>query len=256
MIQVVNRAIDILELLAKQRDRLYTLSEISTQLGLNNGTCANIIKTLVNRGYIEQKSRKAGYCLGSMAYLLTGNYLYKREILEAAREPMKHLVNEFNEGAILSVLKDNRRIILHEIRSSHELQVVNKKEKDAYMTSTGRMILACLDKKNLLNYVQSYGLPSADVWPDIADQDDLILELQKIRKKNLAVQISQAQIVGMAVPLFKNKEIIGSLGIYLPQSRYTQARRERMETALQEAGKTINHQLNHSIPETKKQSAL
>lgn len=254
MIQVVNRAIDILELLAKQPDRLHTLSEISTQLQLNNGTCANIIKTLVTRGYIEQKGRKAGYCLGSMAYMLTGNYLYKREILEAADAPMKALVEEFNEGVILSVLKDNRRIILHEIRSSHELQVINKKEKDAYMTSTGRMILACLDKTTLSGYIQSYGLPSADIWPDIADQDDLIMELQKIRKKNLAVQISQAQVVGMAVPLFKNKEIIGSLGIYLPLSRYTHPRQQRLETALKEAGKTINHQLNRAVAETKKQS--
>jgi len=251
MIQVINRALDILELLARERERLFTLSEISTELALNNGTCANIIKTLVTRGYIEQKGRKTGYCLGSMAYMLTGNYLYKKEILDAANEPMIRLSNEFNEGIILSILKDNRRIILHEIRSSHELQVINKKEKEAYSTSTGRMILACLNNKTLNNYIRTYGLPTPEIWPDIADQDDLAMELQKIRKKNLAIQISKAQIVGMAVPIFKDKEVVASLGIYLPQSRYTAPRQTRFEQALKEAGETINQHLNMHSTESK-----
>ncbi len=250
MIQVIHRALDIMELIATDRSRLYTLSEISSQLKLNNGTCANIIKTLVSRGYIEQEGRKTGYRLGSMSYLLTGNYSHKQELLEAAKEPMNILSSSLNEGCILSVLKDNARILLHEIKSTHELQVINKKEKEAYLTSTGRMILACLEEKEQKEYIRKFGLPSPEVWNGIEDEEDLLLELTKIRKKQLATQISKAQIVGVAVPVFKNGKVIASLGIYLPETRYTSSFQERVLEELKNAGELINKRLNETSHES------
>ena len=47
MIQVINRALNILEILAQEPDKEFGLSEISTTVELNAGTCANILKTLV-----------------------------------------------------------------------------------------------------------------------------------------------------------------------------------------------------------------
>ena len=54
MIQVINRALDILELIAEEPEKQKSLSEISEKLDLNSGTCANIIKTLVSRNYINK----------------------------------------------------------------------------------------------------------------------------------------------------------------------------------------------------------
>lgn len=244
MIQVIHRALDILELIASDRSRLYTLGEISNQLKLNNATCANIIKTLVTRGYLEQEGRKTGYRLGAMAYLLTGNYSHKQELLDASIEPMNNLALSLNEGCILSVLKDNMRILLHEIKSTHELQVINKKEKEVYRTSTGRMILASMKEKEQKEYIQKYGLPSSDVWRGIEDEEDLLLELAKIRKKQMAVQKSNNQIVGVAVPIFINEKVIASLGVYLPETRYTASMQERVVEELKATADTINRKLN------------
>lgn len=249
MIQVIHRALDILELIATDRSRLYTLSEISSQLKLNNATCANIIKTLVSRGYLDQEGRKTGYRLGSMAYLLTGNYSHKQELLEASIEPMNKLSLSLNEGCILSVLKDNARILLHEIKSTHELQVINKKEKEAYLTSTGRMILACLEEKEQKEYIKKYGLPSSDVWGGIEDDEDLLLELAKIRKKQMAIQKSKNQIVGVAVPIFMSGKVIASIGIYLPETRYTASMQERVLDELKTTAETINKKLNEKNTE-------
>lgn len=244
MIQVIHRALDILELIGQDRTRLYTLSEISGQLKLNNATCANIIKTLVTRGYVEQEGRKTGYRLGSMSFLLTGNYSHKQELLSASIEPMNKLSDTLNEGCILSVIKDNMRLILHEAKTTHELQVINHKEKNVYRTSTGRMILACMNEKKQLDFIHKFGLPSPDIWTGIEDIEDLITELNKIRKKQFAIQVSIAQIVGLAVPIFKDKKVIASLGIYLPQSRYLPEIQEKIINILKETGELINKKLN------------
>ncbi len=243
MIQVINRALDILELISKDRSKSFPLTEISRQLNLNKATCANIIKTLVSREYIEQEGRMKGYRLGSMAYLLTGKYLYKKELLVAAEEPMNTLSRELNEGCILSILNENMRLILHEVKSTHELQVVNKKEKEIYRTSTGRMILACMDKKEQTKLIQKCGLPSNDIWSGIEDEDDLAIELNKIKKKQLAEQVSEAHIVGIAIPLYRNKEVIASLGVYLPQTRYTSSMKKKILSNLRKAGSVINEKL-------------
>lgn len=247
MIQVVNRALDILELVARDRSRLYTLNEISGQLNLNKGTCANIIKTLVSRGYIEQMGRMTGYRLGSMSYLLTDNYSHKRELLEVSTEPMNKLSNELNESCILSVLKENMRLVLHEVKSTHELQVINKKEKEAYRASTGRMILACMEPREQKKFLKKYGLPASDVWAGIEDEDDLAIELQKIKKKQMTFQISKSQIIGIAMPVYKGKKIIASLGVYLPQARYTTAMQEIILQKLKETNDLINKKLNEKI---------
>ena len=244
MIQVIHRGLDILELIAQDRSRLYTLNEISTKLELNKATCANIIKTLVTRGYLEQEGRMTGYRLGSMSYMLTGNYSHKHELLAAAMEPMNSFSDLLNESCILSILKDNNRIVLLEIKSTHDLQVVNRKEKEAYNASTGRMIIACLEDKERKEFIRKFGLPSQESWAGIEDEDDLIMEMNKIRKKQLAIQISKNQIVGLAIPIFKDKKVIASLGVYLPQSRYTLSMQEKVLTELRKTGDVINQKLN------------
>lgn len=247
MIQVIHRALDILELIATDRSRLFTLSEISAQLNLNNGTCANIIKTLVTRGYIEREGRMTGYRLGSMSYLLTGNFSHKHELLSVVTEPMDRLSILLNESCILSVIKDDTRIILYEVKSTHELQVINKKEKEVYRTSTGRLILACLEDKDQTEFIRRFGLPSSDIWSGIEDKDDLMTELNKIRKKQLATQVSKSQIVGLAVPVFKNGKVIASLGIYLPETRYRSSMKDRVLEELRNTGELINQKINEKF---------
>src|SRR5690554_7672569 len=102
MIQVINRALNILELVSKEKEREYSLSEIASTLNLNVSTCANIIKTLVNRGYLEQQGRKQGYKLGAQAFYLTGNYSNKKELLRVSMEPLKALRDKLNESCILA----------------------------------------------------------------------------------------------------------------------------------------------------------
>jgi DNA-binding IclR family transcriptional regulator len=249
MIQVIHRALDILELIAGDRSRLYTLSEISSGSKLNKGTCANIIKTLVARGYIEHEGRKTGYRLGSMSYQLTGNLAHKQELLAAATKLINQLSIQLNESCILSILQDDKRIVIYEIKSTHELQVINRKEKEAYLTSTGRMILACLEEKEQQEFIRKFGLPSDEVWGEIEDEDDLLTELNKIRKKQLALQISKAQIVGLAVPICKNDKVIASLGVYLPQSRYTASIQVKILEELKKTGELINRNLNEKKSE-------
>jgi len=176
MIQVINRALNILELVSKERDRDFSLGEIANSLNLNASTCANIIKTLVNRGYLEQKGIKQGYKLGVQAYYLTGNFSNRKELLKASVIPLQELRDILNESCILTIMKENMRVTLHKELSSQELQVVsNGEEKNIYLTATGRIVLACQNINTQLDFIKKYGLPGS-MWPEVINEKDLIDE--------------------------------------------------------------------------------
>ena len=123
--------------------------------------------------------------------------------------------------SLLAVIQDNNRVLLHEEKSIHELQVVNHRIKELYRASTGRIILACKSKPEQEAHIKKYGLPDKDYWPGIDDEEDFINELNKIRKKQMAIQIAKSNVVGVAVPIFINNEVVASLGVYLPEARFS-----------------------------------
>lgn len=249
MIQVIHRALDILEFVAKDRNREFGLGEISESLELNKGTCANIIKTLVNRGYLDQSGKKQGYKLGSGAYYLTGNFSNKKELLQMSREPMKELRGKLNECCILAILKENKRYTVHKESSTQELQVItNNEEKNVYLTATGRMMLACMDTQEQELFIQKYGLPF-DMWEGVGDKDDLMNELNKIKEKQLAIHYDGAHVVGVGAPIFKDDKIIASLGIYLPEVRFNYKLQELVFEEIGNTARLISERIG-KLPKT------
>lgn len=244
MIQVLHRAFDILEYIASDKSRAHPLSAIAKHMEIHPATCANIIKTMVLRGYLSQVSKKEGYKLGQQAYALTDNYELKEVLIPASEVPMAALAKRLNEGVILAVLNAQQRVILLDRKSTHEIQVINKSHKDVYTTSTGRVMLAFMQEAQLEKFVSNYGLPNPALWPQVQSQADLVQELAKIKSRALAIQTSQSGIVGLAVPLFKQEEVVASVGVYLPAHRYAPSLHEEIIEGLQTCAEVIHQSLN------------
>ena len=247
MIQVINRALNILELVSKDRNRDYSLGEIANSLNLNASTCANIVKTLLNRGYLEQQEKKLGYKLGPKAYYLTDNFSMKRELMRVSISPIQELREKINESCILCIMKENLRVILHKEISNHELQVVsNNEEKSVYITATGRVILACLKDDDRIHFIKKYGLPG-EMWPEVKSETDLIDELDKIRKKQFAIHFDDNFIVGIGVPIYKKGDVVASIGVYLPDVRFTYNVQEQIFPEIIKTAKQINNKIEEFL---------
>jgi len=239
MIQVLNRALDILELLSCNLDKEHSLGEISGPLNLNSGTCSNIIKTMMNRGYIEKKK---GYMLGRQAYYLTNNFSNEAEIIKCAIDPMKNLSNTLKESCVLSVLKNNSRRTLHNETFVRELQANPGDEINAYETATGKLLLAYLEPADRNAFIKTYGLPGP-IWEEADSEHALISELQKINKAGYAIHYTEANVVGVAMPIYNRKQVVASLGVYLPENRYTEAMKDKIFEHLTETAKTISNKI-------------
>lgn len=248
MIQVIHRALDILEFCSRHPEQVYSLTEIADATKLNHATCANILKTLVTRNYVEQMGYKKGYRLGRMAYYLTDNFSSRTSITKIAKPIMKELCELLNETVIIAIYNkhSHKRIVLHSEYTYHELQVRSNKEKDAYDTSTGRLIMAYLNKEDQEMIANKFGFPPASIWKEASTKDAFFLELDKIRTKGIAFQISASHVVGIAVPVFYENKVIASLGIYLPDVRFVGDLKKMIIEKLTDASIQLSEQLNNT----------
>lgn len=244
MIQVINRAMDILECIAKEPDHPKSLSEIAKILNLNSGTCANIIKTLVTRKYIEQTAKRKGYILGSKAFSLTGNQDYKKDLITAAKKEMTLLVDKFNENALLAVLNEDIRSAVLSINGTQDLQAVSQAEKRAYNSSSGRLLISMLSDEELKKFVENYGLPTNEEWVEVKDFDSLYEQIKQIRADRCAFQVSKNQIIGIAVPVTKGNKVIASLSMYMPVFRFNIANQKYIKDFVNKTGERIGKNLS------------
>ena len=142
MILVIGKALNILELLARNTGKEFPLGEIADTLKMDHGTCANIIKTLASRGYVQQTGPRQGYKLGYMVYNLANSSVNNDDLTKIAREDVMALGNLLNETAILSVIRNDKRVVLFSTEPNREVVVKTNIAKSIYSANTGRVILA------------------------------------------------------------------------------------------------------------------
>ena len=244
MIQVIVRALDIMEFIAQHGKEPVQLIRIAENAGLSQPTTANIVKTLVNKNYLEHVGRKEGYRLGANAFHLTGNLSYDQHLILSAQEPMKDLTRQINETCLLGVLRNNKRYIVHAVKSDQDLQVRTQTEAEIYQTASGRLLTAFLTPKELNSIIQAIGLPTAQAWPGMQTREALEKALQKIRKEELVQTLNAKHIVGFAIPVYKQKQVICSLSVFLPESRVTPAYKANIYKLMQRTANKIRERLN------------
>ena len=246
MIQVVHRAIDILEFIRKTPGQAAGLADIADGLKLNRATCANILRTLTNRDLLEQNERRE-YCFGPLMYQLTEGTFYDTDLVEASKYVMEELSVQLNESTILTIIHKNKRITIYEVESDQGLHVKNRRSKEVYETATGRLMLSFLSKKQLNLFLRKKGLPTEQDWPEAMDKETLFNALREIREEEMAIQVSRQHVVGFAVPIYKEKNVVASLGVFLPKARLTETHRRKIISLLKRASGVVSQNLTESI---------
>lgn len=243
MIQVLNRALDILEYLASTPQQPKFLGEIADAVQLNHGTCANILKTMVERRYVDQTGSRKGYCLGTNAFRLTDNPAGYVDVLDAARHDMAVLTRHLDESSLLAVLHGSNRRLIHRELCDQALQVQTPDEKHVYDSASGRLLLAMLTDAELTLFVAHYGLPKPEIWAEAASQHSFMDSINTIRAHECAFQENTRQVIGYGVPIRRFGYVVASLSVYLPVHRHTPAKAADVVDSLRQTAGAINNRL-------------
>ena len=245
MIQVLNRALGILDFLSRNPQTEYSLATIAAALSLDKGTCTRILKTLLEKGYVQQDVPRGKYRMGYKFYHLIGSPVENEDLTRVAREDIDALGREFNETALLAVVRNDRRVVLYSTVPDRNMMIRTKQEGGVYAFCAGRVIIANYTQSQLEKLLIRQGLPSGEEWPEIYrsgnPEQNLINALVQIKNNGYDILDDRHGITGFAAPIFQNGHVAGCVGIYLPNDRLADT--APILSALLSCARTIDRKL-------------
>jgi len=243
MIQVIDRAFDIIEFLAMQPEEDFSLSQISEACGIQKTTAVNILKSLESRGYVSHQGRMKGYHLGYKVYSLSGTLAFSKKIEAVARPEIEDVFNEFSETVVLATERRGKRVIINSVECQQGITARVSHSDDLYRAATGRIMLAFYPEKKARVIIDRIGLPDPSSWDGIYSREILMDELAAIREEGVSVSFGQFDIVGIAVPIMVGDNIVASLGVCLPAYRSTTSTLMLIRDTLDRCAKRIGAKL-------------
>ncbi|MDD3726223.1 MAG: IclR family transcriptional regulator C-terminal domain-containing protein [Candidatus Ratteibacteria bacterium] len=250
MIQVIKRAVEVLDFVAESPEEPKGLGEIAKAVQLNLGTCANIIKTLCEYNLLEQVEKKKGYILGPRVYYLARNGPYRKDIVGVIEPYLLDLAYDVKETVLVATLHQGKRFILMQVDGSRNV-VINKDfffQESIYSTATGRLLLAFMSSAELNGFIKKYGLPGRKVWSEASTKKKLIKVISDIKKKGMAIHITEYDVAGIAFPVRQGGKVIAALGLFLPSFRFRGKHKEDILKKMEETSKKMSEALTEDYP--------
>ena len=246
MIQVLDRAFEVLDYLATTDGNMAGLSQIESACGIQKTTLSNILKTMENAGYIAHPQKRKGYRLGYKFYLLAGPDFAFKKIERIAADEMKRLHDIFSETVVLAAEHKGKRVILKVLECSEGISARISHSSDIYQSATGRVILANYPEARIRAIASSIGLPEPTSWHGILSADDLLKELAIIRKDGFSISSDHPDVKGIAVPILVGKSPVASIGVCLPKFRCTTGRIDLIRDVLGECALSLEKKITEA----------
>ncbi|WP_276254996.1 IclR family transcriptional regulator [Halomontanus rarus] len=224
-----------------------TPTRLASDFDLPTSTAHIYLKTMEEAGYL---TKSAGRYRLSLRFLSHGvNTRRQFDVYEVAVSEIDLLAETTGEVANLGVEEDGKRVLLYKREGEEGIYDKAPTGEFTHMhwTSLGKAILAHLPTDRVDEIVDRHGLPNA-TDRTITDREALAAELESIRANGYALEDEErrANIRAVAVPVFANESVVGSISLSGPTSRFTDARIEsELVEELQDKANVIELQLRH-----------
>ena len=242
-IQSVDRAIDVLEVLAQEGAEL-PLKEIARKADLNVSTCHHLLATLVHRGYVGRSRLGRLYFIGGKISELSRRRPGPFSLVDLAMPELGRLNQETGEAVDFSVLRNHQLLSLVRLESSHPVGVGSSTRgvsMAVHATAGGKAILAWLPKVQVDKVLTETGLRE---FTDntITDAQVLSAELRNIRHNGYASDCEEFQVgvrcIGSCVRDY-NGAVIGAVSCSMPELRVTTELVEKIRDAVCSCAKVL-----------------
>jgi len=227
MIQVIERVFTILEELSL--DGEVSLESLAKLTGLNRGTLCNILRTLIELGYVV-RSRSSHYELTSRFRELVNGVHFSENEKALFRQTVESLAKSTGESGVLAIIRGDRVAVVTQAQHPRVL-MLNAMEFYAalslYHSVSGRILVSFMKKDARTVLCSRTGFPGSE-WDDIESSQALEKACSKIRRTGISVMKNPGLgIIAFAVPVFWNDRVM-SLGLTMPLSRCQPAARKKI----------------------------
>lgn len=225
------------------KGRPISLSQIAQDLGISKSTTHRILQTLVDLGYIAQRSTRQ-YAMTLKTWELGARTVNRLDFRTRASSVMRDLQRRTNATIHLSVLSGEDVIYIDKLDGATPVggySVIGGRAP-AYCVATGKALLAWHERTltDLLNVRPLHRFTKTT----ISDTAQLAMELHKIKKQGYALNKGEWReaIWGVAAPIFGGIDgrAVAAIGISGPARQIKQTAPKELGLVLRDAALTIS----------------
>lgn len=248
--QVVNRILDIIDRVAKEREGI-RLKEISSDLDLPYSTTHRLVTLLEKREYLEHDPDSRRYFIGFKVLELHGQLVSRLEIVDQATPIMHELREQLGEFVHLARLVGHEVMYLKSIEGTRQAGFYtppNGHRAPAHCTSLGKAILAYLPKEEIKAILTASAL--ARLTPNtITTEDELLADLEKVEARGYAVDdMEYAEGVRcVGAPVFNHEgKVVAAISLAAPSMRFPEHEIEEKGALVAKAARSISARLGQT----------
>jgi IclR family transcriptional regulator, acetate operon repressor len=222
-VQSVERALDLLECLARSSSSWVGISELSNATGQPVATVHRLLMTLVARQYVVRDSRTRRYALGPAFRRLAGSSLQTPDWPTIATPHLRELVEISGETANLAVMEGNQAVYVAQAQSMRMVRMFTElgNRVPLHCTGCGKVLLAYQPESVIASTIAETGLPRY-TEATITNPGQFQQELELIRQQGYAMDNGEQEegVRCVAVPVYGPKgKVVAAVSISGPGSR-------------------------------------
>ena len=194
LIGTIERAADILTLLARSDQGDLGVTEIATELKLSKAVVHRVLTTLVAKGLAASDATSHRYRLGPTVLALGVAYIDRLDIRNLAMPRLRELSSRTNETATLSLRYGWERMYIDQVTPDQEVKmtVALGRAFPLHAGSSSKAFLAFISREEQERYLTDHRLERLTA-STLVDVDTLRQELNRIRERGYAVSFGERQ---------------------------------------------------------------
>lgn len=192
-VQSIDRALDIIEVLAEERDGL-GVTELANRVKLHKSTAHRLLSTLVRRNYVE-KTEAGMYRIGLKLIEAVSCHINSLELQTEARPYIVDIISHLGLTSHLGIL-DGRDVVYIEkmdVISTVKMYSQIGARVHAYCSALGKCLLSSYSKQELDFLMKECSFRK--LTPNtIASMEDFHEEMAKVRRQGWALDDEEFEI--------------------------------------------------------------
>ena len=158
-VQALDRGILLLQALAQHN--AVSLSDLALQVGMPASSAHRLLMTLQQHDFVDFDENTQLWQVGIEAFRVGSAYLFRTNLLDAAREPLRDLMEITGETANLAVIDKAEVVFVAQVETTNPVRAFFSAGTRALMHSSGigKALLAHMPRRKLEALLHTAGLP-------------------------------------------------------------------------------------------------
>lgn len=249
-VQVIDRTLDILELLSLHRNGL-GITEISNHLDLNKSTVHRIVQALYARMYIEKIFGTKNYKIGLKFFEIGSLCINNIELKTEAKPYLSNLSSRTAQTLHLGILDETDVVYIDKVDVYSNLHIYSEigKRISVHCSSLGKILVSSMTNKEIASLLNNFNYI---IYTDktITNKKDFIKEVEFARKNGYAVDNEEHElgIICISAPIYDYRQkLIAAISITMSKEYLKSSNKEDVIALIVNCAKEISLRLGYQV---------